>query len=187
MSLESYINQAEVYIAELRATIAKRDAEIATLQMKVANRAITIARYKAAYKAERIMFEESVTLRDANLAEIAQLRAEITGLIDGHTDAIDTLEKVNFAQAMEIAQLQAQVAQLSEKLNVKCYVIVAKIYDRHGTSEEYVKAYLSERDANTHVAGMREFQPNNEEYSVIMVPLRIELIAGVELLDGDND
>ncbi len=71
------------------------------------------------------------------------------------------------------------------EMDVKCYVIVAKIYDPHGTSEEYVKAYLSKRDADTHVAGMREFQPNNEEYSVIMVPLRLDLVAGVELIDGD--
>ena len=36
MSLESYINQADAYIAELLATIAKRDDAIAQLRVQVA-------------------------------------------------------------------------------------------------------------------------------------------------------
>lgn len=60
-------------------------------------------------------------------------------------------------------------------INTMCYVVVAKIYESYGTIEEYVQAYSDKREAQQRVAEMQKSKPNNEEYIIVDVPLRIVL------------
>ena len=72
----------EIRINGLRAQVAKRDATIAELRVQVSNRSVTIARYKHAYQAEKNMFEDCEMLRQAEMATVAELRAQVATLTE---------------------------------------------------------------------------------------------------------
>ncbi len=72
----------EARIEGLRAQLAERDAMIAELQAQVSNRSVTLARYKHAYQAEKNMFENCETLRQAEMATVAELRAQVATLTE---------------------------------------------------------------------------------------------------------
>ena len=60
-----------------RAEIAQLRENIVQLRAQLSQRSVTLARYKHAYQAEKNMFEDCDTLRQAEMATIAQLRAQL--------------------------------------------------------------------------------------------------------------
>ena len=63
-----------------RATVSVLRESIVQLRAQLSQRSVTLARYKHAYQAEKNMFEDCETLRQAEMATIAQLRAQLAAV-----------------------------------------------------------------------------------------------------------
>ena len=79
-TIELQAAQLEQYAKMLddeRATVSVLRESIVQLRAQLSQRSVTLARYKHAYQAEKNMFEDCETLRQAEMATIAQLRAQL--------------------------------------------------------------------------------------------------------------
>ena len=82
-TIELQAAQLEQYAKMLddeRAEIAQLRENIVQLRAQLSQRSVTLARYKHAYQAEKNMFEDCETLRQAEMATIAQLRAQLAAV-----------------------------------------------------------------------------------------------------------